>query len=354
MGEDMYNIDRRQYYDQLTEVYNRHYFEKKMKEFDQQQFPISIILGNLNNLKRINKEYGYQRGNLFIKKAAVILSSFCEENDIIARNGGDEFVILLPESGIKKAEKMSKEITKNCSCLSGKYQGMTVALGIASRSTKNQRLTDVYRLANDRMYRNKISGAGSFKFEIFSAFEKMLGEKTGETLAHARRMELLSVKLAEKLGFPSYAIDELKIAARLHDIGKIIIADCILNKPDTLTEPEYKRVKEHTNTGYRIIRSMPALKNVANIILAHHERWDGKGYPKGLEKEKIPYLARIISIVDTYDVITHERPYKKARSAAAALKEIKKCAGTQFDPLLAAEFIDLIKNRNKIEPEFVK
>jgi len=354
MGEDMHNIDKKQYYDQLTEVYNRHYFEKKIKEFDQQQFPISIILGNLNNLKRINKKYGYQRGNLFIKKAAEILSSFCEGNDIIARNGGDEFVLLLPESDIKKAEKISKGITKNCSCLSGKYQGMTVALGIASRSTKNRRLTDVYQLANDRMYRNKISGAGSFKFEIFSAFERMLGEKTGETVAHARRMELLSVKLAERLKIPAYQIDELKIAARLHDIGKIIIADYILNKPDALTEDEYKKVKEHTNTGFRIIKSMPALENVARIILSHHERWDGNGYPKNLERVEIPYLARIISIVDTYDIITHERPYKKARSAAEALKEIQKGAGTQFDPLLAAEFIDLIKNRNHIEIEFVK
>ncbi|RAK06326.1 diguanylate cyclase (GGDEF)-like protein/putative nucleotidyltransferase with HDIG domain [Halanaerobium saccharolyticum] len=351
----MQNIKIKQYRDQLTDIYNRQYFEKKIKEFDQKQlYPFSIILGNLNNLKKINENQGYERGNLFIKKTAEILSSFCDKNDIAARSGGDEFVILLPKSDIKKAEKISEEIIINYNFLSGKYQKMTLALGIASRSTKEQKLTDVYQLANNRMYRNKISVAGSFKFEIFSAFERMLGEKTGETVAHARRMELLSVKLAEKLKIPVYQIDELKIAARLHDIGKIIIADYILNKPGALTEAEFKKVKEHTNIGYRIIRSMPALENVANIILAHHERWDGRGYPRGLEKGEIPYLARIISIVDTYDVITHERPYKKSGSAAAALKEIGNCAGTQFDPLLAAEFIDLIKNRNQIELEFVK
>jgi len=351
----MHNIKINQYRDQLTEIYNRHYFEKKIKEFDQKQlYPFSIILGNLNNLKKINKNQGYERGNLFIRKTAEILSSFCEINDIVARSGGDEFVILLPKSDIKKAEKISEEITKNYNYLNEKYQKMTLALGIASRSTKEQKLTDVYQLANDRMYRNKISGTGSFKFEIFSAFERMLGEKTGETVAHARRMELLSVKLAEKLKIPIYQIDELKIAARLHDIGKIIIADYILNKPEALTEDEYKKVKEHTNIGYRIIKSMPALENVANIILAHHERWDGRGYPRRLEKEEIPYLARIISIVDTYDVITHERPYKKASSAASALNEIKKCAGTQFDPLLVTEFIDLIENRNQVQLELVK
>jgi HD-GYP domain-containing protein (c-di-GMP phosphodiesterase class II) len=156
-------------------------------------------------------------------------------------------------------------------------------------------------------------------------------------------MTKLAFDFGEKLGLTESDQNRLSLLATLHDIGKINISESILNKVDKLTDQEWEVMKKHTEQGYKIASSSEEFASVAEEIFSHHENWDGSGYPRQLQQKEIPYLARIISLVDAYDVMTHERPYSKAMSKEEAIKEIKKCSGTQFDPELAAKFIEMLQ-----------
>ncbi len=158
------------------------------------------------------------------------------------------------------------------------------------------------------------------------------------------RMCDLAVKLGNAVGLHENKLDELKLLAVLHDIGKIAIPDSILFKPGKLTDEEWKIMKTHPEIGYRIAVLSPELIPIAEAILTHHERWDGKGYPKGLWGVDIQVTSRIISIVDTFDAMTHKRVYKDALSEEEALREIEHCAGNQFDPVLAMKFVEIMRN----------
>ena len=176
-----------------------------------------------------------------------------------------------------------------------------------------------------------------------------LSKKTYETVEHAARMENSVIKFSRYLSLTKTKSTELRFLARLHDIGKIAIPDSILNKPTQLTKKEYEIIKTHSEIGYNIVKKIPFLDNVAKGILHHHERWDGKGYPYGLTGDNIPFIARVITIVDSYDVMTHTRAYKTAMSSLEALQEIYDQAGQQFDPYLSKIFIKLITNENNIK-----
>ncbi|MGL4772345.1 MAG: HD-GYP domain-containing protein [Clostridium sp.] len=163
---------------------------------------------------------------------------------------------------------------------------------------------------------------------------------SGETEQHTNRVLINAIKIGERLNLSLSQLDELKIAAEFHDIGKIGISQDILHKPGALTRDEYEIMKTHTEKGYRIIKASSELKSVAESVLYHHEKWDGTGYPIGLKGSGIPLLARIISVCDAYDVMTNDRVYKKAMSKEAAILELKRCSGTQFDPEIVKVFIE--------------
>jgi HD-GYP domain-containing protein (c-di-GMP phosphodiesterase class II) len=166
--------------------------------------------------------------------------------------------------------------------------------------------------------------------------------KSQETEEHAERIKNLAQMVGKEIGLPQEKLDELALLATLHDIGKVGIDEKILNKPGKLSKEEWKEMKKHPEIGYRIAMASPELMTVAEYILAHHERWDGKGYPRGLKGEEIPLLARIIAITDAYDAMMSDRPYRKAISKEEALAEIKANAGTQFDPKFAEFFVKLM------------
>jgi len=192
------------------------------------------------------------------------------------------------------------------------------------------------------MYQNKLSESKSTKNKIVKGLLNSLAVKSDETKEHTLRMTKLAFRFGEKLELSNSELNRLSLLSTLHDIGKITIEEEILTKPGTLTDKEWQIMKSHTERGYKIASSSEEFSVVAEEIYSHHERWDGTGYPRGLKEREIPYLARIITIIDAYDVMTNDRPYSKAISKKDALKEIKDCAGSQFDPELADIFIKMM------------
>jgi HD-GYP domain-containing protein (c-di-GMP phosphodiesterase class II) len=194
------------------------------------------------------------------------------------------------------------------------------------------------------MYQNKLSESKSIKSKIVYGLLSTLEAKSNETKEHALRMTKLATTFGKTLGLSNSELNRLSLLSTLHDIGKTTIDEDILTKPEKLTEEEWEIMKRHPERGYKIARASEEFALVAEEIYAHHERWDGSGYPRELKRLDIPYLSRIISIIDAYDVMTNERPYSKAISKEEALVEINSCAGSQFDPDLAEEFVHMMKS----------
>ncbi len=335
------------FHDKLTGLYNRNFFEEEINRLDtKRQLPLSIIMGDVNGLKLVNDAFGHQTGDLLLKRIGNIIKKVCRKEDIIARWGGDEFLILLPKTPYEVGEKICNRIREACIQAQNKPIQLSMAIGIATKDKPDVEVKDTLKKAEDRMYKNKLVHNESTRNSIIASLENTLMEKSHETNDHAERMNKLAIQFGNKLKLSTSILDELKLLTKLHDIGKVSIPEQILKKPGKLTDEEYEKIKEHPESGYRIVIAVPELSPVAEAILSHHEHWDGSGYPRGLMKENIPYTARIISIIDSYDVMTHKRSYKEAVTEEKALEEIKNCAGSQFDPVLAEVFIDMMCNDN--------
>ncbi|MFW6295307.1 MAG: HD-GYP domain-containing protein, partial [Halanaerobium sp.] len=306
--------------------------------------PISIIMGDLNGLKIINDSYGQKMGDKLLIKTAEMLKELVRADDILARYGGDEFTILLPKTSNKIAQKIVKRIKNKSREQNVDEISLSISLGKATKVEKNQKITEIIKSAEDNLYQNKLSESRSSKSNIVQGLLNTLNAKSSETKEHAVRMTKLAFDFGEKLGLSNSELNRLSLLATLHDIGKTTISEKILKKPAKLTDAEWELIKEHPERGAKIAAASEEFAAITDEILYHHEKWDGSGYPDGLEREEIPYLARIITIIDSYDVMTNDRPYSKAMSREEALKEIKNCAGSQFDPQLAENFIALIKS----------
>lgn len=332
------------FHDKLTGLYNRAFFEEELERMDKsRQFPISVIIGDVNGLKLINDIFGHHQGDILLQKIASILKKACRKEDIIARWGGDEFAILLPNTSEENVTEICHRINLMCSQEKSDPINISISLGSATKKNAYENFLDIIKWAEEKMYRNKFLKSNSTRSSMVISLQNSLFEKNFEGKEHANRMKELGIKLGKRIGLTQEEIAELSILAIIHDIGKIAISEAILNKPGTLTNSEWKEMKKHSEIGYRITRSSLELEHIAEYVLYHHERWDGKGYPKGLKGETIPKLSRMISIVDAYDVMTYGTNYKEAIEQEKALREIENCAGTQFDPNIAKQFIDMMK-----------
>ncbi len=332
------------YHDQLTELYNRHYLEEEMKRFDtERQLPISIIMADLNGLKLVNDTYNHPTGDAMLKRAAEILKSVCREEDILARFGGDEFVLYLPRTSQNEAQKISNRIEKACRKEQINDVPLSLATGVAVKVSAEQKLSDLLKEAEDSMYRDKLTESRSGKSAIVNSLLQTLAAKSFETEAHTRNMQDAANSIGEKLGLPHSEMHRLSLLITLHDIGKINIPEEVLTKKGPLDIAEWEIMKKHSETGYRIAKATDNFAHVAEDIIAHHERWDGSGYPQGLKREAIPLLARITAIVDAYEVMSNGRPYQKAKSKSEIVAELKSCSGTQFDPELVEIFLSTLE-----------
>lgn len=330
------------YHDQLTGLYNRRFMEEEIRRLDtESQLPVSIIMGDINGLKLTNDVFGHKVGDYLLKKAAMFIRKSCRREDVVARWGGDEFVILLPKTGLKVAEEVVKRIENRCALDREAPIRVSIALGYAAKNSAGEDIWQVLKEAEEWMYRKKLLHGKSYRNAVISSLKAALYEKSMETEEHAERLMEIGLKVAKSLGLPAKQLDEMELLSVLHDIGKVAIRENILLKPGPLTEEEWAEMKKHPEIGYRIAQSAPELASVAEYILCHHERWDGKGYPRGIKGEDIPLLSRILAVADAFDAMTHDRPYQRAMSREEAIAEIKRNAGTQFDPEVVRAFIEV-------------
>lgn len=328
-------------HDHLTGVYNRYYFEKKLKEaYECKHYPISVIMGDVNGLKLINDAFGHKEGDKLLISVVEILDKATRGNDIIARWGGDEFVILLPNTDRKEVYKVVSRI--NMLCKNDQRQLIKSSISVGHSTLENEEDNkDVLKEAEDSMYRIKLQHGRSFRSALIATLENTLIEKSQETEAHAKNMTSLAERFGRELGLDEDSLDKLTLLARLHDVGKIGITDSVLKKHGRLDDEDWQQIRLHPEIGYRIVNGITELRHIADGILHHHERWDGTGYPNGVKGDEIPYISRIISIIDAYEVMTNGRSYKKAINHEDAIAEIIRCAGRQFDPRLVEIFVQV-------------
>jgi diguanylate cyclase (GGDEF)-like protein/PAS domain S-box-containing protein len=332
------------YHDELTGLYNRRFAIEEAKRLNKdRQLPLAVIIGDVNGLKITNDAFGHAVGDKLLKKVAAALKASCREEDVIARWGGDEFLVLLPNACAQTARNVVQRMKKSFSQRSRGLMQVSVSLGYAVKEAPDEKMVEVLKEAERWMYRNKLLDAKSYRSTILNTLLATLYENSVETEEHSKRLQNCCFAIGKKLKLSNEELSELSLLAALHDIGKIGIHHQILQKPGRLTPKEWEEIRRHPEIGYRITKNIPELSIVAEYILLHHERWDGSGYPKGLKGEEIPLLCRILAVVDAFDVMTHGRVYRAACDTESAIAELKKNAGTQFDPKIVDLFIKTCK-----------
>lgn len=330
------------YHDQLTGRYNRRFFEEELRRLDvERNYPMTIVMADVNGLKLINDSFGHALGDELIKKVSEVIGKGCRADDIIARLGGDEFVILLPKTDNYKTEQIIKRIEGEALKEKVGSIEISVSFGWETKNNVEEEIQDILKKAEDYMYKKKLFEGPSMREKTIKAIISTLYEKNKREEQHSYRVSLLCESMGKALSLSEGEIQELKSVGLLHDIGKIAIDENIHDKSGKLTDDEWKEMKRHPEIGYRILSTFNEMSEMSEYVLAHHERWDGKGYPKGLKNEEIPIQSRIINIADAYDAMTSERSYRSTMSEEVAIEELQKNAGSQFDPDLVKVFIKL-------------
>jgi len=334
------------FHDRLTGIYNRNYLEKKFLELENSNVKdVAVIMGDVNGLKITNDAFGHKFGDLLLQDiSAILMESSPKDDTTIVRWGGDEFVLIIENTNEKRAEQISRKIIEVCDAFeSSSPVKPSISIGYAVKINNDQNLYRTLIRAEDMMYENKLLQKDSLRSAIVSSLQTSLFEKSYETEEHANRVSEYSEIIANELGLLANEINSVVLLSRLHDIGKISIDDDVLLKPGKLDADEWKAIKKHPETGYRIASSLNELTHIAEGILSHHEYYDGNGYPRGLQGEDIPLQARIVAVADAYDVMTSDRAYKKAMKKEKAIEELLRCRGTQFDPNIIDIFVEQLK-----------
>ena len=334
------------YYDQLTGLYNRRFYEEELKRLDTpRNLPITLVMADLNGLKLTNDAFGHTVGDQLLIKFAEIIKRVCRTDDIVARIGGDEFVILLPKTDSKDAEEIIERINHTISSERINHIVCSASFGFDTKRKVTEDIQKIFIYAEDQMYKHKLYESTTIRNETLEIIVKALYEKNEKEQAHCERVSQLCEEIGKALRMKTEDLSELRRAGLLHDIGLIGIDDNLLNKSGGLTISETESIMRHPEIGYQILRSMNQFTPIAEFILYHHERVDGQGYPRKLKGNEIPLQSKIISIADAYDAMTNERSYKKVYSKSEAIEEIRNNAGTQFDNSIAATFIEKVLKR---------
>ncbi len=355
-GQDITEIKRssqrllyQRYHDDLTGLYNRVWFEHEFSTFTDPSFlPVTVVIADTNGLRVVNDSFGHEVGDELLRKTAQLVSNCCRATDIVARYGGDEFVIVMPNTdSIEALSRIDAIELKAKSVMVESFQ-LSLSFGYHTRSLPSESLTLVMKRAEDMLSRNKVYERASSKNYTIGIVINSLFEKSERESLHSKRVSELSELIATLMGLSSREINRLRVTALMHDIGKIGVPEEILNKPSSLDPHEWSLMRRHSESGYRILSASKDFSDIATAVLEHHERWDGRGYPQGKSEEDISLYARIIMVADSFDAMTNERSYKKPMAVDEALKEISRCAGSQFDPEISRLFVSAYREKERM------
>lgn len=327
--------------DSLCDVYNRRFFENYLSNFNQkEQNGFTILIIDIDGLKLINDTLGHYIGDQMIITVSDIIKKCFDDIGIISRIGGDEFGVIMENQTIQVIESGLKQLHLLISKYNHDNTDYTLSLsnGYGYHSEGILDVKTLYQLADNNMFQNKLLKSSSVKNNLVKTLMKTLEAKDYITEGHADRMETLATQIGQELSLTQSMIDRIQLLTKFHDIGKVGIPDSILKKPGSLTPDEWKIMRTHSHIGERIANESSELRDISHLILKHHEKWDGTGYPLGISGTDIPIECRILAIVDTFDAMTNDRPYRKALSYETAIAEIKANRGKQFDPMLVDLF----------------
>ena len=331
------------FHDKLTGLYNRAYFEEELLKLDSNRnLPLSINMGDVNNLKMINDTFGHQQGDQILCRIAEVLKSCFRKSDVISRWGGDEFSAILPYTTRETGIGIINRIKIECQRRSSLTLPLSISFGIATKESSSENINAIVSEAESRMYRYKIFDRRASDNVLIVSMKKALQQKRFDTEEYRQSYIDCATKFGKTLKLEKTELNKLKLLSAICDIGKIAVSEDIILKKGWLSKEEWEEIKRHPEIGFRIARTSPELSNIANDILHHHEFWNGQGYPHKIKGDDIPLLSRIIHIVDAYQAMTHERPYRKAMNKKEAVEELKNRRGSQFDPILTDKFINMV------------
>lgn len=334
-------------HDTLTGLYNRRCFEEKLINIDvQENLPLSVIFADINGLKMTNDVFGHSSGDELIKKSAQILVSSCRDKDIVARVGGDEFIILLPNTSKENAKKVVSRI--KAGFLDARVAAIkcSISLGIGVKESQSQSLEDIITYAENAMYKEKTMNRKLINMDLIDTIIETLHSRSFKEKQHSIAVSKLCAEIGSMMQLSELEINKLERAGYLHDIGKITLDPGLLLK-DNFTKEELEEVRQHPAVGYRILNLFDDTVDLAEYIYSHHESWDGSGYPRGLRGEQIPLIGRIIAIAETYDRMLNKEDLPLSKRKNKAIRVIKEGAGKRFDPLVVEIFVKLMSERNE-------
>jgi len=360
--------------DGLTDLGNHRYVQealaRELERAKQNRHSVAVIMMDIDSFKLFNDTHGHAAGDKVLKLVADVIRSLTHKDDVIGRFGGDKFMIIAPRLNRRRGKAIAERIRRRLSeqgvhMDSGQRLPLRLSMGIAvcpDDSTNKEELlayVDVSLFESKRAGGNTITLANRQPGELAAYQDTTMGvldglvravdQKDRYTKSHSEENAEYAMLLGRALGLSETTQSALRIAGLLHDIGKIGIPDHILKKPGPLTPEEREIVQRHVVLSNLIIKGIPYAEDVGDAVANHHERWDGGGYPRGLKGEEIPLLGRIMAVVDAYSAITSDRPFRKGQSHRVAVAELRRNAGTQFDPDLIETFIEVMESRRKEE-----
>jgi diguanylate cyclase (GGDEF)-like protein len=352
--------------DSLTGLYNHGYLQeliqREIRRSERYPKQFSLLMLDLDHFKEVNDRFGHQRGDKVLKKVAAILTSCCRDTDYVARYGGDEFMVLLPETSSEDARRLAERVRTRVNSLkvaSDESGGITASAGIADYpacgvdatvvvSAADTALLWAKRHGRDRCFyyrdiRDMVLSVPSreegFRRTGIDVLAAAVDAKTSFREGHSESVAAMAACLAREMGLSPEDVEQLSVAARLHDVGKIGVPAEIFEKRGELSEAEWAEIRRHPRMSVDILASAGAPRELWPIVLYHHERWDGRGYPEGLRGEEIPLQARLLAVCDAFQAMISNRPYRGSRTVEEVCAELHRQAGQQFDPHVVDVFL---------------